>query len=148
MGDTIWVDVRGRSREDVPPDNSIMLRLKDQLDRLSGKLNVAKLTDFYDYSELEAQYGDQGDNEDESEDGIGTDDAHQAKGSWFDAGQALAAVRALRDHLVQHPEALGFKPDRSRAHWPGYLMDELQDCQTVLEEAVARGRPFRFLIVP
>jgi hypothetical protein len=58
MSDTIWVDVRGRSKDDVPQDNSIMLRLEIQLDQLSTKLNVPKLSEFYDYSELESMYGD------------------------------------------------------------------------------------------
>ena len=56
MGDTIWVDVRGRSKDELPHDNSIMLRLKGDLDRLSTKLKVPKLSDFYDYSALEAEY--------------------------------------------------------------------------------------------
>jgi hypothetical protein len=145
VGDTIWVDVRGRSKGEPLQDNSIMLRLKGPLDRLSKKLKVAKLTDFYDYSELEAQYGDV---EEESDDGAELADDGQSRGSWFDPGQALAAVRAIHNHLLKHPEDLGFKPDPSRAHWPVYLMDELKHCQTVLEDAVSRGRQFRFLIVP
>lgn len=147
MSDTIWVDVRGRSKDDLPQDNSIMLRMKDQLDRLSMKLKVAKLTDFYDYSELEAQYGDV-DYEEESAGDLRSGDEVQSIGSWFDSGQALAAVHALHAHLLQHPEDLGFTPIPSRAHWPRQLLEELKHCQAVLEEAVAHGRPFRFLIVP
>jgi hypothetical protein len=146
MGHTIWVDVRGRSKNDLPRDNSIMLRMKDQLDRLARKLRVSKLSDFYDYSELEAQYGDF--EEDGSEADAEPAGDGQSRGSWFDSGQALAAVRAIYEHLQQHPEDLGFKPDPSRTHWPGALMDELKHCQTVLEEAVSRGHQFRFLIVP
>jgi hypothetical protein len=142
MGDTIWVDVRGRPKGELPPDNSIMLRMKDQLDRLSRKLKVPKLSDFYDYSELEAQYGDFMEDED------GSKGAGWPSGSWFDPAKALAAVRAIHDHLGRHPEDLRFKPGPSRAQWPGELLEELKHCQTVLEEAVARGRPFRFLLVP
>jgi len=40
MGDTIWVDVQGRNKGDLPRDNSIMLRLKDELDRLADRLHV------------------------------------------------------------------------------------------------------------
>ena len=68
MSDTIWVDVRGRSKDDVPQDNSIMLRLESQLDQLSTKLNVPKLSEFYDYSELESMYGDFEGEGDEPED--------------------------------------------------------------------------------
>src|SRR5262249_12346882 len=128
-------------------DNSIMLRLKEHLDRLAAKLNVAKLSDFHDYSELEAQYSDFGEDDDEG-DGADMPDDGEARGKWFDCGPALAAVRALHEHLVRHPEALDFKPSASRAHWPAQLLEELKYCQTVLEQAVAQGRQFRFLIVP
>ena len=68
MGDTIWVDVQGRAKDDLPHDNSIMLRLKNELDRLSDKLGVPKLSDFYDYSELAAQFAE------ETDDGVEVDD--------------------------------------------------------------------------
>ena len=47
MGYAIWVDVQGRAEGDLPQDISIMLRLKHELDALSEKLRVPKLTDFY-----------------------------------------------------------------------------------------------------
>jgi hypothetical protein len=80
MGDTLWVDVCGRSKDDYPQDNSIMLRMKDQLDHLCRKLNVAKLTDFYDWSELAAQYGDL-DYAEESEGSLASDNEGQSGGS-------------------------------------------------------------------
>jgi hypothetical protein len=144
MGDVIWVDVRGRSQDDLPGDNYIMLRMKGHLDGLCRKLKVPKLSDFYDYRALEEAYGDLEEVEDES----APTDVGQARGSWFDSGPALAAVRAIYDHLVQHPEDLGIRPDPSTSHWPEYLMDELKHCQTMLEEAASRGLPFRFLIGP
>jgi hypothetical protein len=145
MGHTIWVDVRGRSEDDVPADNSIMQRLQSELDRLSTKLNVPKLSEFYDFSELEAYYGDfEGGEEDDGPLAEGS----PSEGSWYDPEPALKAVRAIHDHLLQHPEDLGFQPDPSRAHWPDGLMGELQDCLAALEDAAVRGQQFRFLIVP
>ncbi len=49
MGDTIWVDVEGRGPGELPADNSIILRLEKHLAKLSSKLNVSKLADFYAY---------------------------------------------------------------------------------------------------
>lgn len=60
MGDTIWVDVHGGSEDDLPSDNSIMLRLDKHLDKLADKIGVAKLTTFYDYSAMEDEFGDFG----------------------------------------------------------------------------------------
>jgi hypothetical protein len=148
MGHTIWVDVQGRSENDLPADNSIMLRLEDQLDRLSEKLRVARLSDFYDYSELEAEYGEFADDADDADAAGDGAEGTPSEGSWFEPAQALAAVRAVREHLARHPEDLGFTPDASRRHWPDNLMEELTHCQAVLEDAASRGRRIRFLIVP
>lgn len=142
MGATIWVDVRGRAKEDLPNDNSIMLRLKDELDRLSDKLGVPKLSDFHDYSALAAQFAE------EINDGVKADDKARPGEMWFDPTRALTAVQAIHNHLTQKPEDLGFKAEPSQRQWPANLMRELQNCQTVLEKAVSQGRQFRFLIVP
>jgi hypothetical protein len=150
MGATIWVEVRGRAGAESEQDHSIMLRLEDQLDALSEELDVPKLSEFYDLSALEEAYaevddegGDSGD-EPDAEWSAGS----PAGGSWFDSARGLTAVRAIHDHLARHPEGLGFQPDPSQRHWPGALLDELKHCQSVLEEAAARGQEFRFLIVP
>jgi hypothetical protein len=111
MSDTIWLDVQGRPRDDLPPDNTIMLQLQDQLDRLAGKLNVAKLSEFYDYSELELQYAKFLDNEEDDAEVASAGDNAEVSGSWFAPEPALAAVRALHAHLAQHPADLGFQPD-------------------------------------
>ena len=143
MGDTIWVDVRGRSKSEVPADNSMLLRFKDDLDRLSKKLGVARLSDFHDYSALEEAYGDLVD-----ELGSEVPGESAANGGWHDSKPALDAVRALRSHLASHPGDLGFEPTASRAHWPAALMEELEHCESVLADAVTRRRQFRLLIVP
>ncbi len=136
MGHTIWVDSQGRSEGEACQDNSIMLNLQDPLDALCTHLGIPKLSDFYDYSELEAMYGES-DDEDE-----------EPKNAWFEPGPALAAVQTIRDYLVQHPEQLDCGADPARKHWPSELLDELEHCRSVLQEAASRGRLFRFLIVP
>ena len=56
-------------------------------------------------------------------------------------------VNALRSHLEQNPGNLGFEPDASRQHWSEMLMSELAECRRALDDAVAKGKKFRFLIV-
>src|SRR5687768_5512352 len=146
MGLTIWVDVEGRADDEPRWDNSIMLQLERQLDKLAAKLGVARLTTFYDYTALEEDFAEPPEAETEAEGG-GADDA-ASRGSWFDPAAALAAVRAIRQHLMRKPDDLEFKPDAPRAHWPAYLMEDLEHVQGVLEDAAARDRKFRFLIVP
>ena len=145
MGDTIWVDVQGRAEDDLPPDCSIVLRLEKQLENLSEKLGVTRLTDFYDFSALQEEFSDATEGEDADGDTRVGDSGPE--GTWFEPAPALAPVRAIHDHLARHPEDLRFKPDASRAHWPADLMEELAHCRRVLEEAMSSGRRFRFLIV-
>lgn len=148
MGDTIWVDVQGRKKDELPRDNSIMLRLKSELDELSGRLSVPRLTQFYDDSELRAAYADL------IEEPEG--DSHVAKAAkketatqfWFDPTPALTAVHQHIDHLERHPEELAFPGDRRRQHWRTTLLSELKDCESTLEKTASQDRLFRLLIVP
>ena len=155
MGDTIWVDVQGRAKNDLPSDNSIMLRLEKELERLSDKLGVARLTQFYDYSLIERQFAEiaaqtEGNGIDDWDEDDGEEDQEEddERGMWFEPARALAAVTAIRKHLARHPSDLGFEPDASTNHWLDHLMDELDECRRVLRVAVSKGKKFRFLIVP
>ena len=146
MGDTIWVDVQGRAEGDLPLDNSIMLRLDERLDKLAAKLGVPKLTTFYDYSAKEDEFGDFAEGDEEEEEPTEAS-ASTPRGKWFDPAPALKAVTAIRQHLTRYPADLGFRPDASRSHWPADLMEELEGVQPVLEQALAEGKTFRFLVV-
>jgi hypothetical protein len=148
MGHTIWVEARGRALTETGDDSSTMLRLIDQLDGLSTKLQVPKLSGFLDYSALNRAYADfdpEGADEDADEPSL---EQKQAQGEWFDSSTGLAAFRALRQHLAEHFDDLGFKPDASTDHWPAQLMDELNSCESIIEQASAQGRQFRLTIVP
>lgn len=155
MGHTIWVEINGRPLNETADDSSTMHRLMDNLDVLAGKLGVRKLSDFYDYSELEEAYADLSDEgEDTGDDGEEepapkpTLEERQAKGEWFDSVVGLDSVRRLHQRLTERFDDLGFKPDRSTAHWPKQLLDELSHTEAILSEAVSRGQRFRLLIVP
>jgi hypothetical protein len=155
MGHTIWVEVQGRPLKETADDSSIMHHLMDNLDELAGRLRVAKLSGFYDYSELEEAYADlvESDAEEGSEGGgelnrEPTLEERQARGDWFDSAEGLESVRKLRQHLANHFKDLQFTPDDSTGHWPKQLMSELARSEAILEEAVERGRRFRLLIVP
>lgn len=134
MGSTIWIEAKGRPGDETHSDLSILKALDKELDVLADKLGVVKLTDFYDYRQLLEEFGD---------DGEGLPDP-----SWFDSAKGLHTVKSLRDLLERDFDALNWKPDDSTRHFPKSLSEDLEFCQTILEEAVARGQPFRLLIVP
>lgn len=143
-----------RPLNETADDSSIMHRLMENLDSLAGKLQVPKLSDFYDYSELERAYADL---DPASEEGPATDEdeiqepsleERQTMGRWFDSKAGLKSVQALREHLQEHFDDLDFTPNDAKAHWPRQLMDELTKTESILKEAAARGQQFRLLIVP
>jgi hypothetical protein len=151
MGDTLFVEVRDTpDAPGVGDDNSIMLRLQGTLDGLSDRLGVARLSGFIDTGHMAAEAAAwlrQADEGEPPDDDMPEDESDEFEPQWFDAEPALAAVRALVAHLERHPDDLGFRPDPSRAHWPGLLMEELRGCESALAVAVARGREFRFVLV-
>ena len=141
VGNTIWVEVEGRSKDDLPPDSSITLRLIKQLDELSDRLNVAKLSEFFDYSVVEDEF-----TEELAELERAAADENKSSVTWFDPARPLEAVRALHDQLSADFTALRWVPDRSRNHWPAALVDELKRCRRTLEEAQERRQQCRLLI--
>jgi hypothetical protein len=152
MGDTLHIEVRGTQTSPGPgDDHSIMLRLQGRLDGLCERLRVAKLSDFIDGSQMAAECLEWMRQDAEEgliwEDELPEPDPAEFEPRWFDAGPALAAVRALVAHLELCPGDLGFRPDPSTAHWPEQLMEELRGCESALAVAVACGQPFRFLLV-
>jgi hypothetical protein len=134
LSDTIWVDVEGRAKADLPADNSIMITMKEELDSLSEQLGTNKLSCFYDYSVLAEEYGD------------GPEEL--VEGRWFDALAGLRVVEPLRAFLAEHPELMNFDADSKRSHWRSILSEELERCEVTLRNAASRGQRFRLLIVP
>jgi len=162
MGDTIWIEAQGRAGRETHNDMSVLLRLDKYLDVLAEKLGVAKLTEFYDYGAMADDFDDDdadggkdddeidesdGDEEDDDSEEEERDDVQLTGRVWFDSAKGLETVKTLREHLEKDFDALNWKPDESRRHFPRSLLEDLQFCQTILDEAVANGRKFHLLIV-
>ena len=158
MGSTIWVEIHGRRLEETGEDLSKMLRVIESLDDLAVGLGVQGLSRYLDYTEMareaEEVLGPPGNKEAEDEAGRAepateTVAQRQAVGEWFDAGEALTALRALRGHLEEHPAAVKVGvPDWDEGRYRSELMEELRTCERLVGEAAAEGRRFRLLIVP
>jgi hypothetical protein len=130
MGNTAWIDVRGRAGSETHHDMNVLLRLDQRLDVLAVSLGVTKLTEFYDYRELIFSY-----------------DEEIVPGQWFDSANGLATFKALRLSLETDWDALGWTLNESQQHWRRTLMDDLGFCEKVLEQAVLNEQEFRLLIV-
>jgi hypothetical protein len=157
MGDTIWVEVRGRPLEETGADLSFLLRAIFPLDELAAGLGVPAPSGFLDYTEVERDMQDIIDPPEGRGRGRGghrrpeeSVAEREAVGKWFDAAAGLATVRALHRHLEVHPDAVRFKEaaERDERRCREELMNDLRRCERMLAEAVAEGRRFRLLIVP
>jgi hypothetical protein len=102
MGMTLWIHtLEDRDYSKDSDDHSLMHDLADQLDEVCEQLNVQKITEFFDFTDLEYSYSEEADaddedNEDELENDLeaeidpetdleyGIDDMQ-----WFDATRGL-----------------------------------------------------------
>lgn len=139
MSDTIWLEISdGISKTGGERDNSIMLKLGEELDILAKKLGVPKLSSFYDNSALAHEYADE----------LEDVDIPPIDPVWFDAGVGGQAVGALLSALREGTAELGTKLDASHHDWPAMLLQELEYCRAALTEAARHGQRFHFLVVP
>lgn len=133
LGSTIWVQMNdGGSITGGDRDNSFTLRFEAELDALAERLGKAKLSSFYDYGALEAEF----------EDDL---DIETGSSSWFDAGAGLDTVSALLDELLR--AAPSGPPHGIPGDVTPRVIDELEYCRGLLATARDAGADFRLLIV-
>ena len=135
MHDTLRIDLEGdpAAGTELP----LLMRWEYPLERLSGRLRLAKLCEFYDYSGLDSiPLGV----------GLPPADGAAAAAAWFDPRPALRTVGTLHEHLRRHPDDLRPLPDEVGG-WPIGLLSQLHDCRVALETAVAAERRFRLQVV-
>jgi len=134
MSDNLLMEVRdARTSSGLGDDKSIMLRLQNSLDELCDRLEVARLSDFYDRFPQDTGERLLPDIN------LRQPDRSESEPHWFNPNPALTTVRALVTHLESCPDA-------SQQQWPEQLIDELRGCEAELTEAVSRGRQFRLLL--
>jgi hypothetical protein len=139
MSDTIWLETTdGHEKTGGERDNSIMLKLAEELDALAEKLNVPKFSSFYDNTALADAYAGEFDDT----------DVPPVEPVWFEAAAGRQAVEAILAEVRRNAAAIPFPTDPTRGHWPDALRDELEYLQTSLVQAEQRGLRFHFLIVP
>ncbi|MEM7312139.1 MAG: hypothetical protein AAF497_03210 [Planctomycetota bacterium] len=134
MGNTIWVKVE--SAGDIScdeRDHSIMCSLYSKLDRIARETGVTPPSDFFDAAEMAAEFAE--------------GDIPLPTPQWYDPTIGLATIDALLVHLDENPELFTYPDDASRSHWRSYLLEELNNCKSVLSSAAASGARFHFAIL-
>jgi hypothetical protein len=134
MSETIWVRRKSRVGTDDSwddYDHSLFYKKAEALDSLSVSLNVRKLTEFFDTTDIEYNMS-----EDElPESWIAENE------KWFVPAEALPALRKIIE-LLRAGEVKGIK-ENIRAE----LLEELEDCEAKVSAADSEGDQFHFCIV-
>ncbi len=138
MSSSLWINIRHSERyESNQSDHSALLDLAEPLDALAAQLSVQPLSDFYDYTDLRYNMDETGEFE-EAETGWPADAAQ-----WFDASAALRSVNAILAYLQTRPQAMDAQDGWTQAE----VEDELLDCKSELQRAVAEERTIHLCIV-
>ncbi len=144
MGMTLWIHtLEGRDMLTDGEDRTLMYRLSDELDSLCDKLGVAKISSFFDSTELEIcmredddEIGEEPEIDSETENSYGIDDM-----VWFDASSGLATFQALRGSIADNELP---NLDEENKTW---LLEELDDCITKLKDPSERGGKFNLSLI-
>jgi hypothetical protein len=143
MGMTLWIHtLEGRNYLKDSNDHSLMNQNLDSLDALCTKIKVQKLSDYVDYTEQHFNYNDFDDDDDEPELDLETELAYGIDNmTWFDAADGLVSLQAVRNRILE--DGLhGLDADDLQA-----LLEELDDCISILDGSASRGGKFHLSLV-
>jgi hypothetical protein len=156
MGMTLWIHtLQDRDMSHESDDHSLMHDLADEVDVICERLGVAKLSGFFDSTDLQYNQGD-GEPEGEDLDDEPEDEAEPVidpetgyaygidEMQWFDAVAGLATLEALRDE-IEAASASG-EPEFGEEE-QDLLLDEIDDCIARLREPAANGGRFHLALV-
>jgi len=144
MGMTIWIHtLEGRNYSQDSDDHSLMCRHLEAIDEVCQKIGVKSLGELMDYTDQEYNLDEFGDEDDEDvaldpETGLayGIDDM-----TWFDAKEGLSSFKALKT-AVASSVITGLDTDEIVE-----LMEELDNCITILEKSAAQTGKFHLSLV-
>jgi hypothetical protein len=134
MSDTIWVRRKSKAGTDDSGDDfdhSLFCKHAEALDKLATSLSVAKLSDFFDTTDLQFNMSD----EDLPESWIIENE------QWFPTSDALIALNKIIENL----KASDVKWIKGNAKEE--LLEELEDCEAKVATAERENDLFHFCIV-
>lgn len=145
MGMTIWIHtLEGRNYSQDSDDHSLMCRHLEAIGEVCQQIGVKSLGELMDYTDQEYNYEEFDDEEDDEdvaldpETGLayGIDDM-----TWFDAKEGLSSFKALKT-AVASSVITGLDTDEIVE-----LMEELDNCISILEKSAAQAGKFHLSLV-
>jgi hypothetical protein len=149
MGMTLWIHtLEDREFSKDSDDHSLMHEHADAIDALCEAAGVRKLSDYFDFTDLEYGYAVDGEDDDEEDEGDGATldpETGYAYGiddmQWFAADEGIATLRLVRERV--DAGALQELDEDDKA----VLLEELDDCLKVLDGTVARQGRFHLAVI-
>lgn len=146
MGMTLWIHtLEERNYSKDSDDYSLMYRFAEHLDALCESAGVQKLTDFFDFTDLEYRYDEDDSEDDDAAESTLDPETALAYGiddmCWFDASEGLATLTALRDGVNA-----GVVENLTENQKDG-LLEELAGCIAILEGPASRSGRFHWSVV-
>ena len=144
MGMTLWIHVlEGREYSKDSDDHTLMHKHAESLDALCEEAGVRKLSEFFDFTDLEYSYAEVDDDSDEEPPvdpetglGYGIEDM-----TWFEATEGRSSMQVLRERI-----AAGSVPELSSDQRKN-LLEELDDCIAFLEGPASRSARFHLAVI-
>ncbi len=143
MGMTLWIHtLEGRNYLKDSNDHSLMNKNLDSLDALCTKMKVKKLSDYVDYTDQQFNYNEFYDNDNEPELKSETELAYGIDDmTWFEASDGLISLQTVRNRIAKD-RLHGLDADKLQS-----LLEELDDCISILDDSVSRGGKFHLSLV-
>jgi hypothetical protein len=149
MGMTLWIHtLEDREFSKDSDDHSLMHEHADAIDALCEAAGVRKLSDYFDFTDLEYSYAVDGEDDDEEDEGDGAildPETGYAYGiddmQWFAADEGIATLRLVRERV--DAGALQELDEDNKA----VLLEELDDCLKVLDGTAARQGRFHLAVI-
>jgi hypothetical protein len=135
MATSVWVLRQSAAGDGDDFDHTAIFDASDELDRVAGDLGVKKISEFFDWTDFDANMSAEEPLEDYE---------YVAAARWFDPADALASIEALLAHLKVNP-GVGETPDWDELYTP--VLVELEDVVIKVRQAASEGTRFNLCVV-
>jgi hypothetical protein len=135
MATGVWVLRQSAAGEGDDSDHTAIFDASDALDQVADTLGVARISEFFDWTDFDANM---------SADEPLEDYEYVAAARWFDPAEALPALKALLSHLQANPSAAE-SPDWDDLYRP--VLAELEDVVLKVRRAADEGTRFNLCVV-
>ena len=135
MATSIWLLRQSAAGDGDDFDHSAIFDASEELDRVADGLGVEKISEFFDWTDFDANMSDDEPLEDYE---------YVAAARWFDPAGALTSIQSLLSHLKANPDAA------QSADWEELypaILEELDDVVAKLKRAASEGDRFNLCVV-